>query len=133
MKLKIKILIPQKTFLDDEIDSLTVKLTSGYRTILPGHTTLIGTLAYAPMKIVNNGVTKYFALHGGEINIKHDEVVLLSNAIEAVENIDLARAEKAKLRALERLELRASEKDVKRASLALSRALARIETCNLKK
>lgn len=125
---KLAIISPKGLYFEKDVDSLTVKLTSGYRTILSKHAPLIGALDYAPMHIVENGKTKYYAVHGGAISIKDNKVSLIVNAIEAKEDIDISRAKAAKGRAEERLNKSDINTDVKRAELALTRALTRIKT-----
>jgi len=123
----LQIITPKGIYFDKEVESLTVKLSSGYRTILKGHTPLIGSLAYAPMHLVMGGKTEEFALHGGALNVTKEKVSLVCNAIERKSEIDLARAKKAKERAEKRLQDKDPDIDVKRAQLALQRALIRVE------
>ena len=80
------------------------------------------------MHLVENGKTQYYALHGGAISIKDNKVTLIVNAIEAKHDINIDRAKAAKLRAEERLNNKDVNIDVKRAQLALARALTRINT-----
>ena len=132
MSFKLVVISPKGVYFSKEVESLSVKLTSGYRTILAHHTPLIGALAYAPMHIVENGKTKYYAIHGGAISIKDNSVSLIVNAVEAKEDIDVKRAKDAKSRAEARLAKKHEDIniDVKRAELALARAIARIKTAD---
>ena len=127
MGFSLQIITPRGVYFNQEVQSLTIKLSSGYRTILAGHTPLIGSLAYAPMHLVTNGKTEEFAVHGGAINITKEKVSVVCNAIEKKSDIDLARAKKAKERAEKRLQDKDPNLDVKRAQLALQRALIRVE------
>lgn len=128
MSFQLVIVSPRGCYFDEKVESLTIKLSSGYRTILAHHAPLIGAIAYAPMHIVKDGKTIYYALHGGAINIDEEKVTLMVNAIEREDEIDLKRALEAKKRAEERLKSRGVGIDIKRAQLALYRALSRIET-----
>lgn len=130
MTFRLVIVSPRGCYFDEEVDSLTIKLSSGYRTILAKHAPLVGAISYAPMHIVKNGKTTYYALHGGAINITNEKVTLMVNAVERQDKIDLERAKRAKERAEERLKNRGDDIDVKRAQLALYRALSRIDTVN---
>lgn len=123
----LEIVTPRGVYFKKEVDSLTVKLTSGYRTILKGHTPLIGSLAYAPMHTISGGKVDNYALHGGAINVTKEKVTLIVNAVEHAKDIDVARAKAAKERAESRLSKKDPDLDIKRAQLALSRALVRIE------
>jgi F-type H+-transporting ATPase subunit epsilon len=123
----LEIITPRGIYSTEEVDSLTVKLGSGYRTFLKGHVPLIGSLAYAPMHLVKNGKFEEYAVHGGAINVTKEKICLVCNAIENKKEIDKARALAAKERAEKRLKDKDPNIDLKRAQLALQRALIRLE------
>ena len=127
MGFSLEIVTPRGIYLTEEVESLTIKLSSGYRTILKGHTPLIGSLAYAPMRYVKNGKLEEFAVHGGAINVTKEKITLVCNAIENKKEIDVARAKAAKERAEKRIKDKDPNIDLKRAQLALQRALVRLE------
>ena len=127
MGFSLQIITPRGVYFNQEVQSLTVKLSSGYRTILAGHAPLIGSLAYAPMHFVKDGKLEEFAVHGGAMNITKEKVTLVCNAIERKSEIDPERARKAKERAEKRLKDKDPNIDFKRAQLALQRALVRLE------
>ena len=127
MNFSLEIITPRGIYFKNEVSSLTIKLSSGYRTILAGHAPLIGSLSYAPMNLVRDGKTYEYAVHGGAINITKEKVSVVCNAIESKFEIDLARAKAAKERAEKRLHDKNANLDVKRAELALRRALIRVE------
>lgn len=128
MSFSLEIITPKGIYSTTEVDSLTIKLSSGYRTFLSGHMPLIGSLGYAPMHTIKNGEIKWFAVHGGAINVTKEKIVVICNSIEEASDIDVARAEAARDRALKRIEEKDPDLDLKRAKLALERALARLET-----
>ena len=132
MTFKLEIITPRGIYLTEDVSSLTIKLTSGYRTFLPGHYPLIGSLDYAPMHTIKNGEINYYAIHGGAINVTREKTVLICNAIEHAKDIDAVRAKYAHERAKNRLSKKDPNIDVKRAQLALARALARLKTIELK-
>ena len=126
----LEIVTPKGIYFSNEVDSLTIKLTSGYRTFLAGHIPLIGSLSYAPMHFSKEGKIEEFALHGGAINVTKEKVSVVSNAIESKKEIDQERALAAKERAEKRLKEKDPNIDIKRAQLALQRALVRLELAN---
>jgi F-type H+-transporting ATPase subunit epsilon len=68
------------------------------------------------------------AISGGFLEVRPDRVVILADAAERAEEIDVARAEAAKRRAQERLAgRRAPGIDEARAEVALHRSLARLK------
>ena len=131
MAFDLKIITPEGVYLEDRVDSLSVKLTTGYRTILTHHYPLVGTLDFAPMHIIKGKNTMYYSLHGGVIRVEKDIVTLITNSIEHKDDIDIKRAMDSKARAEKRLSERLDETDIKRAELSLKRALSRIKTYNL--
>lgn len=131
MNFVLEVVTPKGIKFTQEVTSLTVKLTTGYRTFLAKHAPLIGSLDYAPMHIVKDGKTIYYAIHGGAINVTKEKVILICNAIEQAKDIDVARAKAAKERAESRIKTKDPNMDLKRAKLALARALARIKTAEI--
>ena len=127
MGFSLEIITPRGIYLTEEVDSLNVKLGSGYRTFLKGHIPLIGSLAYAPMHFVKNGKLEEFAVHGGAINVTKEKITLVCNAIENKKDIDKARALAAKERAEKRIKDKDPNIDLKRAQLALQRSLVRLQ------
>ena len=127
---KLKIMTPEGLYFDEEVSSLTLKLITGYVTILSKHHPMIGIVDYAPMHLVKNNKTYYYALHGGVLNIKDEEVVILTNAIENAKDIDVSRALSAKKRAEQRLASTNDIVEINRAKSAIVRALSRIDTVN---
>lgn len=130
MEFSLEIITPKGIYLSKKVSSLTIKLTSGYRTFLAGHAELIGSLDYAPMHTVSGGVTDVYAVHGGAINVSKDKITVICNAIEHSNEIDVDRAEEARKRAEERLNKKDPNMDLKRARLALARALARLKAAD---
>ncbi|HBF67783.1 MAG TPA: ATP synthase F1 subunit epsilon [Firmicutes bacterium] len=131
MSFKLSIVTPKGLYEELDVDSLTIKLTTGYRTFLSGHAPLIGAIDIGTMHIVKNGKTIYYAIHGGAINVENDKTVILTNAIEKSNEIDIKRANKSLERAKNRLDEKDINLDVKRAELAIKRAMVRLETSKL--
>ena len=131
MSFKLSIVTPKGLYEELDVDSLTIKLKTGYRTFLSGHAPLIGAIDIGTMHIVKNGKTIYYAIHGGAINVENDKTVILTNAIEKSNEIDIKRANKSLERAKNRLDEKDINLDVKRAELAIKRAMVRLETSKL--
>ena len=127
MGFSLEIITPRGIYLTEEVESLTIKMTSGYRTFLAGHMPLIGSLDYAPMHLVKGGKLYDYAVHGGAINVTKEKISVVCNAIENKKDIDKNRALAAKERAEKRLKDKDPNLDIKRAQLALQRALIRLE------
>jgi F-type H+-transporting ATPase subunit epsilon len=77
--------------------------------------------------IRKGGDETIMAICGGFLEVRPDRVIILTDAAERCEEIDLVRAEEAKLRAQELLGRREPEVDVTRAEAALRRSLVRLK------
>ncbi|MGE0598704.1 MAG: F0F1 ATP synthase subunit epsilon [Dehalococcoidia bacterium] len=112
------------------VDVLVAPGSEGQLAILPKHAALMTTLDAGELIIRRAQQEDAFAVSGGFMEVSHDHVTILADAAEAVEEIDLARAEAARARAEERIrryrEQNARDVDMARASAALQRSLMRL-------
>jgi F-type H+-transporting ATPase subunit epsilon len=89
------------------------------------HAPFLGALADWPARVkFEDGSQAWFAVHGGFVEVSHNQVIILSDVAEPAADIDVARANDAKARAEEAL--RADAEDAM-ASGALMRAVVRID------
>ena len=125
---RLSIFTPYGHYFDGQVEFLEVHSEEYNLGILPGHAPLISTVTVSKMEIKMNGKKHIYAVGGGVIKVDKELVTLLLDSIEAKNEIDVARAKEAKLRAEKRLE--ESKKndaiDVSRAKLALLRAINRL-------
>lgn len=130
MPLRVEIVTAERVVrVEDDVDELVVPATDGQLTILPKHASLMTTLDYGELIFRRGGVEELFAVEGGFMEVKHDQVSILADAAEHAEEIDVDRAERARQRAEERLRdarARQSEADLARAQAALQRSLLRL-------
>lgn len=128
--LKLKILTPNGTFFDDEIEIVTVKTTEGNIGILHGHIPLVASIVVSILHINDPSSNKYLkcAISGGLLCVKPDNVVIITDAIEKQSDIDIARAHAAELRAKKLLEKKDLAPSVEfTAKYTLLKALNRIK------
>lgn len=124
---KLEIISPHKVIYRGEALSFTAPGVNGSFQILFNHAPLISEIGIGLVKFTTtNGEQKKFATSGGFVEVKDNNLVMLAETIEAIEEIDLDRAEAAKERALKRLRERKPGTDLIRAEFALQRALNRI-------
>ena len=122
----LKIITPEKTFFNGTTTQMIAKTTTGNVGILHGHVPYVANLVSSPMKIEVGGTLKEAALSGGFIKVSPEEVIVVTNAIEWAEEIDVARAERSKQNAEERMKRHESQKEFDRAEKKLKRALNRL-------
>jgi F-type H+-transporting ATPase subunit epsilon len=124
---KLIILSPEREFYTGEVSELIVGSTEGAIGILANHMPLVTTLRPSISEITEKDGKKLKAFtSSGILEVKDNEVTMLCDACEWPEEIDKKRAEEAVKRAEKRLDQK-SGVDVKRAELALARALARMK------
>ena len=126
-KIHLEIVTPEKQLFSGAVDSVTVPSTTGYLGILPGHAPLLAELGIGEVSYKVGDRTDYLFCSWGFIEILPDRVVLLAQNAEMASDIDIKRAEEAKMRAEKMLASKNSDIDFGRAELALIRAISRLD------
>lgn len=122
----IKIITPLGLYTERDVEAVRVRSVEGEMTILPMHTPLVAMLETCKLSLMENGTYKDYALAGGMLYLKDDRMNMLTDAIEGQEEIDIERAKRAMERAQRRLEKKDSRTNLKRAQVALAKAINRI-------
>lgn len=125
--LYLEIVTPDKPFFSEEIEMVIVRGMEGDLAIMKGRAPITTPLKIGKVRIFQNGVEKIAAVVDGYISVVDDKATIVTEAAEWPGEIDVSRAEAAKNRAEERLNKRSDGVDVARAELALRRAINRIE------
>lgn len=126
-KLHLKITTHEKVVFDEDVDEIYSKGTQGEFGILPGHIPFMSALDIGVTKIVKDGKAERFTTMGGVFQLTGNQALILTQAAEKAEEIDVERAEQAKKRAEERLESNTGDVDTERAEIALARSIARLK------
>ncbi len=124
---RLDIVTAEHLVFSEEAEAVIAPGGEGQLSILPHHAPLITMLEPGDLRPRTGGEVLSMALSGGFLEVRPDRVIVLAEAAERAEEIDLARAEEAKRRAQERLSHRVPEVDVARAEAALHRSLARLK------
>ncbi len=125
--LKLDIVTTEGVVYSDEVDVVVAPGIEGQLGILPHHAPLMTTLQPGELRVRKSGEESSLAISGGFLEVRPDRVIILADAAERAEEIDIARAEEAKRRAEDRLRQPTPEVDMAEAETALHRALARLE------
>jgi F-type H+-transporting ATPase subunit epsilon len=125
-QLKLDIVAPDRNLFSDLVDMVIVRTTEGDIGIMYDHEPTVAPLSIGTLRIVQGDTQKVAACSGGFINVEEDKITIITDAAEWAEDIDKARAINAKERAEGRLVHEDKETDVKRARVALRRAINRI-------
>lgn len=122
----LKIITPLGLYKECEVEAVNVKTVEGERTILSHHVPLVAMLATCRCSLKENGVYQDYALAGGLLQMSNNEMRILTDAIEGRAEIDIERAKRAKERAEKRLAKQDERTNIKRAEIALAKAINRI-------
>lgn len=126
-KLHLKITTHEKVVFDADVDEIYSKSTQGEFGVLPNHIPFMCGLDIGVTKVVIDGKPERYTTMGGVFQLVDNQALILTQAAEKAEEIDVERAEEAKKRAEERLANIADDMDTQRAEIALARALARLK------
>jgi F-type H+-transporting ATPase subunit epsilon len=122
----LELVTPDHAIVHESVEEVVLPGSQGYFGVLPGHAPLLAMLGVGEMWY-RRGQEKFFvSLFGGFAEVLPDRVIVLAQVAERAEEIDLARAEQARVRAEERLSGAAADLDVERARLAVLKQLTRI-------
>jgi len=125
--LRLEIVTAEGTVFADDVNEVVAWGMEGQLGILPHHAPLMTMLQPGDLLIRKDNEEHYLAISGGFLEVRPDKVIVLADACERAEEIDMERAEAARRRAEEILKTRPPEVDTAAAEAALRRSLARIK------
>ena len=129
---KLQIIKPEKTFFDGETEQIIARTTVGDVGILNGHEPYCAALGIGQMRVMIDGQFRRAATTGGIIKVSREKTVILVQACEWADEIDVNRAEHAKEVAEGRIKAAHSDNELRLAEAKLKRALNRIDAANLR-
>src|ERR1700741_4686672 len=108
MPLHVEIVTAERVVYSEEgVDEVVAPGSEGEFAVLPQHAAFITMLAPGEMRIMRSGgAEEGMAITGGVFEVRNDRVVVLADAAERAEEIDIARAEAARRKAEETLRQR---------------------------
>ena len=124
---QLEVVTPENIVVRELAEEAQIPGKEGYLGVLPGHAPLITELGVGEISYKTGGTEKRLAVAWGFAEVLPDKVTILAETAERAEDIDLARAQKAKQRAEERLASGNTELDFTRAENALKRADTRLD------
>ena len=130
---RLEIVTAERVVFSEDVDVVIAPGIEGQLGVLPHHAPLMTTLMPGELLVRKGGEEFSLAITGGFVEVRPDRIIILADAAERVEEIDVARAEEAKRRAEERLKERAPEVDMFRAEAALRRSLVRLQVASRRK
>ena len=130
MTIKLEIVTAERAVFSDEVDIVIAPGSEGQLGILPHHAPFMTSLSPGELVARKSGNEFALAIGGGFLEVRADRVIVLADAAERAEEIDILRAEQAKKRAQEKLAHPGSAEEAFESEAALRRALARLEVAD---
>jgi F-type H+-transporting ATPase subunit epsilon len=126
-RITLEIATPMRLVVAETVDEVVAPGSEGYFGVLPGHAPFLTTLGIGVVTYRVGREEHQLAVAGGFAEVRNDKMIILADSAERPEEIDRARAERAKERAERRLAGRSEEEvNYVRCQAALARALVRL-------
>jgi len=124
---RLDIVTAEGVVFSEDVDVVVTPGVEGQLGILPHHAPLMTMLQPGELRARKGGEEFSLAISGGFLEVRPDRIIVLADAAERAEEIDIARAEAAKRRAEELLRQHPPEVNAAQAEAALRRSLARLK------
>ncbi len=126
--LYVQIVTPYDMFFEGQVEMVVLTSKDGEIGIMPGHTPLIAALVPGEIRLRIDQQWRVMSASNGYAEIGPELTMIVVNAAEWPDQIDVRRAEKALSRAQERLtDLKSTTQDKAHARHGIARAKARIK------
>lgn len=100
MPIRCEIVTQERMVFSEDVDSVNLPGIEGRMGILPHHSPLLTVLDFGEVIIKQAGREEYFAIGGGFAEVQPDKVIILADSAEHAEEIDEAKAEEVRQKAV---------------------------------
>jgi F-type H+-transporting ATPase subunit epsilon len=128
-QIQCEVVTAERIVFQGDVDMVVAPGVEGQLGILPDHAPLMTALTYGELVLHRSGQDdEFLAIGGGFMEVGPDRVTILADSAERAGEIDEARAEEARQRAVETMAQEQREDvDFARAEAALRRSLIRLK------
>ena len=124
----LEVVTPLRRVVHETVNEAQIPVKGGYIGVLPGHTPLLAEMGIGELSFRVGSRTFSCTAIGGFVEVLSGRVIVLADAAERAEEINVARAEAARDRAQKRMaNTNDPNIDWKRAEAALQRAQVRLQ------
>jgi F-type H+-transporting ATPase subunit epsilon len=125
--IRLEIITAEGAAFSEDVEIVLAPGTEGQLGILPRHAPLLTGLQAGELCYRKDGQLVSMVITGGFMEVVPTRVTVLADAAERADDIDIARAEAARQRALARMSDNSDTVDAGRARVALMRAMVRLK------
>ena len=123
----LRIVTPTQQIVREETEELQVPGKEGYMGILAGHAPLLSEMQVGEITYRQGRDLRHLAVSWGFVEVLPEQVTVLAETAEKSSDIDVSRAQASKERAERRLNNPDPDTDINRATVALHKALSRLQ------
>ena len=126
--LQLDIITQENAVLSEAVDQVSAPAVTGELTILPGHIPLFTRLADGILKIKQPGRYREIALVGGFMDVSpRNQVTIMADSAIMAETANEAKAEAARVKAVEAMQEQVSDFSYKQAEISLRKAVMELK------
>lgn len=125
-KFKLEIITPERAFFQGDVESVIFPTADGYMSVQRMHEPMVAAITVGDMRFCVDGQWKQCTTSEGFVEVRPDETIIFSQAVEWPDEIDIRRAQEALERAEERLRQTQSYQEYMRNQISLARAMVRL-------
>ena len=122
----LTVVTPERAVVREQVEELEIPGYAGYFGVLPGHAPLFSELRVGELGYKKGGRWYFVMVAWGFAEVLPNQVRILAETAVRAQEIDLARATRAKERAEARIS-KGGDIDYERARIALERAIVRLQ------
>ena len=124
--LRLQIVTPLATVFAEDVEMVTLPGIAGEMGVYPNHEHLITQIVPGEIIALQNGQERLLAVGEGLVEVTADRVEIVTDMAIAAEDIDEARVEEARAKAVARLREKISGEEIASTNAALARSLAQL-------
>jgi F-type H+-transporting ATPase subunit epsilon len=122
-KLRLRIITPEKTKYDSDVEMVIMRCMTGDMGILPKHEPCSATLDDGILRVIDSGEERRMAVFGGLVQVRDNVVTILTGDAQWPEDIDRARVEAERAAAERSLKEGADTVQVQKDHVTMRRTL----------
>ncbi|MBW2077641.1 MAG: F0F1 ATP synthase subunit epsilon [Deltaproteobacteria bacterium] len=124
---RLELVTAERLVYSDDVNMVIAWGIEGQLGILPHHAPLMTMLQPGELIVKKGDEEFYLAVTGGFLEVQPDKVIILADACERADEIDVARAQEARRRASELMEAPPPGVELATAEAALRRSMMRLK------
>lgn len=127
MTIRCEIVTAEKTIFSEDVDYVSIPGIEGQFGVKQKHSAMLTVMRFGEVYVRTDGTEQYFAVGGGIVEVQPDKVIILADAAERADAIDVELVEKARAEAAQVMEEGVPDDPDKYAALQSQLRLAELQ------